>query len=117
VTADCLFCRIVNSDEPSDRIAASEHVVAFRDKFPRAPVHVLIATRKHFPSAHALRDEHAVLLADAFALARRVADAEGIANGYRIATNIGSQGGQAIQHLHFHVLGGKQLGFVDGANE
>lgn len=117
MTADCLFCRIVEGEEPSDRIATSEHVVAFRDKFPRAPVHVLIATRRHLSSAHALGDEHASLLADAFALARRVADAEGIASGYRIATNIGTQGGQAIPHLHFHVLGGKQLGFVDGANE
>jgi histidine triad (HIT) family protein len=92
-----------------------ERVIAFRDKFPRAPVHVLVVPREHIPSAHQLTDTHTDLLGHCFAVARQVADAEGIADGYRVATNIGREGGQAVPHLHFHVLGGKQLGFVDGS--
>ncbi len=116
MTADCLFCRIVTGDEPAEIVGESDRVIAFRDKFPRAPVHVLVASREHIPSAHALGEEHAQLLTDAFRVARQIADGEQIADGYRIATNVGSRGGQAIPHLHFHVVGGKQLGFVDGTD-
>lgn len=111
----CLFCGIVAGDEPADVVAEDEQLVAFRDKFPRAPVHVLVTPRRHVASAHELGDDDAGLLAGAFAMARRVAEQEGIADGYRVVTNIGEGGGQAISHLHFHVLGGKQLGHVDGA--
>ncbi|MBW3577176.1 MAG: HIT domain-containing protein [Actinobacteria bacterium] len=114
MTAECVFCRIVAGDEDADMVAQDEHVVAFRDKFPRAPVHVLVTTRQHIASAHELGDEHIDQLSAAFGMARRVAEQEGIADGYRIATNIGTRGGQAIPHLHFHVVGGKQLGHVDG---
>lgn len=111
---DCLFCRIVSGDEDAELVTAADDVVAFRDKFPRAPVHLLVVTRRHIGSAHEL-DPDDQLLAACFRTAQQVADSEGIADGYRIATNIGSRGGQAIPHLHFHVLGGKQLGHVDGA--
>lgn len=110
---DCLFCRIIDGDEPSETVAEDDRVVAFRDKFPRAPVHVLVCSREHIDSAHDLTDDHDELLAACFAMARRVADAEGIADGYRVATNVGSRGGQAIPHLHFHVLGGRQLAHID----
>ena len=109
---DCLFCRIAAGDEPSEEVASDDRIVAFRDKFPRAPVHVLIAPREHIDSAHALTDEHADLLSACFRMARQVAVDEGIADGYRVVTNIGARGGQAIPHLHFHVLGGEQLGHI-----
>lgn len=113
----CLFCRIVAGDEDAEMVADSDQVVAFRDIFPRAPVHVLVVPREHLDSAHALTDDHGPLLQACFAMARQVAEQEGIADGYRIVTNIGRRGGQAIFHLHFHVLGGKQLGFVDGVTD
>lgn len=111
---DCLFCRIVSGDESAELVTETDDLVAFRDKFPRAPVHVLVVPRRHIPSAHDL-DPQDPLLTECFRVAQEVADGEGISDGYRIATNIGSRGGQAIPHLHFHVLGGKQLGYVDGA--
>lgn len=111
---DCLFCRIVAGDEPADMVAREDDLVVFHDKFPRAPVHLLVVPREHLPSAHALGEAHDALLGRCFATARKVAEQHGIADGYRVATNVGRGGGQAIFHLHFHVLGGKQLGFVDG---
>lgn len=108
---DCLFCKIVAGELPSDRVAEIPGIVAFRDIHPRAPVHVLVVPEEHIPSAHHLEDDG--LLARCFALARQVAVQEGISEGYRIATNVGTRGGQAIPHLHLHVLGGRQLAHID----
>jgi histidine triad (HIT) family protein len=113
---ECLFCSIVAGDAPSEPVASGDGVIAFRDIFPRAPVHVLVVPHEHIDSAHDLTDAHADLLARCYALARQVAEAEGIADGYRVTTNIGSRGGQAIAHLHFHVLGGRQLGHIDSGD-
>jgi histidine triad (HIT) family protein len=110
---DCLFCSIIAGDSPSDRVAADEGIVAFRDIAPRAPVHVLVVPHEHIDSAHALTDGHDELLGRCFRMVRRVAEQEGVADGYRVTTNIGRKGGQAIPHLHFHVLGGRQLGHID----
>ncbi|HEX6195601.1 MAG TPA: HIT domain-containing protein [Jiangellaceae bacterium] len=110
---DCLFCSIVAGDAPSEQVAAGDGVIAIRDIYPRAPVHVLIIPHEHIDSAHELTADHADLLSRCFALARDVADAEGTADGYRVTTNVGSRGGQAIKHLHFHVLGGRQLRHID----
>ena len=111
----CLFCRIVAGEEPADFVYQDEDLVVFKDKFPRAPVHLLVVPRDHISSAHELNGKHRDLLWSCFRAAQQVASEAGIEDGYRIATNIGPKGGQAIPHLHFHVLGGKQLGHVDGA--
>jgi histidine triad (HIT) family protein len=113
VSSDCLFCRIVAGDEPAEVLGRDEGVVAIRDIFPRAPFHALVITEAHLESAHDLGDADADLLNAAFRLARRVAEEGDTAGGYRIATNVGTLGGQAIPHLHLHVLGGRQLGHVD----
>jgi histidine triad (HIT) family protein len=115
--ADCLFCAIAAGDEPSERLAEDDGIIAIKDKFPQAPVHVLVMPVEHIGSAHDLDvpGKHSDLLARCIDLAQRVATDQGIADGYRIATNIGKRGGQAIPHLHFHVLGGRQLGHVDDA--
>lgn len=114
---DCLFCRIAAGDEPADVVVDDDDLIVFHDKFPRAPVHLLVVPRTHLDSAHDLTPEHTELLARCFAAARTVAEQHDIADGYRVVTNIGRSGGQAIFHLHFHVLGGKQLGFVDGGEQ
>lgn len=116
MAADCLFCRIVAGKEPSERVGADDGVIAIRDLFPRAPVHVLIIPEQHLASAHELTDAHGDLLSSCFRLARRVADDLGIAGGYRVTTNVGTGGGQAIPHLHFHVLGGRQLAHIDSGD-
>lgn len=110
----CLFCAIIAGDEPAEFLAEEDDVVAFEDKYPRAPVHVLVVPKPHLPSAHDLTADQSGLLWSCFDLAQRIAADQGIAHGYRIATNVGPEGGQAVPHLHLHVLGGKQLGHVDG---
>ncbi len=114
--SDCLFCRITSGEAPADVVLREDGIVAFRDIYPRAPVHVLVVPERHLESAHVLTDGDADLLASCFRTARRVAESEGIADGYRVATNIGTGGGQAIPHLHFHVLGGRQLGHIDSGD-
>ncbi|MFA9432116.1 histidine triad nucleotide-binding protein [Egicoccus sp. AB-alg2] len=113
---DCLFCRIVAGEIPSERVADADGIVAIRDISPRAPVHVLVIPERHVDSAHDLGPDDAGLLADCFAMCARVAEQEGIADGYRITTNVGELGGQSIAHLHFHVLGGRQLGHIDSGS-
>ncbi len=115
MTASCLFCRIAAGEESTEVVAETQEIVAFRDDSPRAPVHVLVIPREHIASAHQLGEEHKDLVMGCFLVAQRIAEQEGVAEGYRIATNVGSGGGQTIPHLHFHVLGGKPLGAVDGA--
>lgn len=116
MAVDCLFCRIVAGEAPSERVGADDGVIAIRDLFPRAPVHVLIIPEQHLDSAHDLTDADGDLLSACFRLARRVADDLGIAAGYRVTTNVGTGGGQAIPHLHFHVLGGRQLAHIDSGD-
>lgn len=110
---DCLFCRIVAGDAPAEVVGRDDGVVAIRDIYPRAPFHVLVLTEEHVRSADELTDDHAELLSNAFRLARKVAADGDTADGYRITTNVGARGGQAIEHLHFHVLGGRQLSHID----
>jgi histidine triad (HIT) family protein len=113
---DCLFCKIVRGELPSETVATTEGIVAFRDIAPRAPVHVLVVPERHVPSVDDLTEDDADLLSACFAMTRRVAREEGVETGYRVATNVGSRGGQAIEHLHFHVLGGRQLGHIDSGS-
>jgi histidine triad (HIT) family protein len=113
MSSDCLFCSIIAGDTPSTKVAEGDGVLAIRDIYPRAPVHVLVIPHQHLASAHELGAEQSDLLGRCFALASEVAEAEGTADGYRITTNVGTKGGQAIPHLHFHVIGGRQLGHID----
>ncbi len=113
---DCLFCRIIAGEEPAEFVYQADDVVAFRDIFPQAPVHVLVVPRRHLRSAHELSDA-GELLDRVFFVAREVAEQEAIADGYRVATNVGAKGGQVIGHLHFHVLGGRQLGGIDSGGK
>jgi histidine triad (HIT) family protein len=115
---DCLFCRIVAGEIPSERVTEAPGLVAIRDITPRAPVHVLVIPERHVASAHALTDDagDVELLASCYRLAREVARLEGMEDGYRITTNVGERGGQSIPHLHFHVLGGRQLGHIDSGS-
>jgi histidine triad (HIT) family protein len=112
---DCLFCRIVAGEIPSDRILEEETLVAFRDIAPRAPTHVLVVPHEHIPSANDLTEDDDALLGDLFAAARRIASGEGIADaGYRLVVNVGQWGGQSVDHLHLHVLGGRAMTWPPG---
>jgi histidine triad (HIT) family protein len=113
-TTDCLFCRIVAGDVPSDRVYDDHDVVAFRDIDPQAPTHVLVVPRRHIADAHALTGADDALLGRLFAASRRVADDAGLAGGYRVVTNVGAEAGQSVFHLHLHVLGGRPMSWPPG---
>ena len=106
---NCLFCKIVAGDIPSAKVYENEYVYAFRDIAPLAPTHVLVVPKEHIDSAADINAANSVLVAKCFEAVAEIAKAEGLDNGYRVITNIGEDGGQAVKHLHFHILGGKKL--------
>jgi histidine triad (HIT) family protein len=106
--ADCLFCRIAAGEIPADRVFEDETVVVFRDINPRAPTHVLAIPRRHIASAADLTDADGDLLAALFGALRHVANEAGL-KGYRIVSNVGTESGQSVFHLHFHLLGGRTM--------
>ena len=112
---ECLFCAIADGDIPSDQVHADDLVVAFRDIAPRAPVHVLVIPRRHIASAADLTDADAGVVGRLFTVAAEVARSEGIAeSGYRVTTNVGRDGGQTVDHLHLHVMGGRAFTWPPG---
>ena len=112
---DCLFCRIVAGELPSTRVHDDEQVIAIRDIAPRAPTHILILPREHIPSALDLNVSHGPLLGRIFGVAADLARSEGIADqGYRVVTNVGRWGGQTVDHLHFHLMGGRSFDWPPG---
>jgi histidine triad (HIT) family protein len=114
VTDRCLFCRIVDREMDADIVAESADLLAFRDIAPAAPTHVLVVSKRHIASASELGPEDAGLLAEIFELMATIARDEGLERGHRIVTNIGSEGGQSVDHLHFHVIGGRPMGWPPG---
>jgi len=111
----CVFCRIVDGDEPAQILYASDSVMAFRDIAPQAPVHVQLIPKEHLTSIAEVEEHHGGVLADLFLAGRQVARAEGIDDaGWRLVTNVGREGGQHVFHLHFHLLGGRQMGWPPG---
>ena len=106
---DCIFCKIIAGDIPSAKVYEDEMVYAFRDINPMAPVHVLIVPKCHLASADEVSADNSAYVARIFEVIPTIAKAEGLANGYRVVTNCGEHGCQSVKHLHFHLLGGKQL--------
>ena len=106
---DCLFCKIIAGDIPSKKVYENEHVYAFRDINPQAPVHVLVVPRAHICCTDAINTENSAYVARIFEAIPAIAKAEGLKNGYRVITNCGEDACQTVKHLHFHVLGGKKL--------
>lgn len=105
---DCIFCKISRNEIPSSKIYEDDEILAFKDIHPRAPVHFLIIPKMHLESlAHATEDEDR-LLGKMLGLARKLALQEGCKNGFRVVINTGRDGGQEVNHLHIHVMGGPQ---------
>ncbi|GJM45632.1 MAG: histidine triad nucleotide-binding protein [Gemmatimonadota bacterium] len=110
----CVFCDIVEGKIPA-KIAHEDHLaVAFHDVSPKAPVHVLVIPREHVADLDAATPSQELLLGHLLLLAREVADREGLGNGYRVVINRGADGGQTVDHLHLHVLGGRPLSWPPG---
>ncbi|MBN1230916.1 MAG: histidine triad nucleotide-binding protein [Anaerolineales bacterium] len=109
--SDCIFCKIIAGEIPSEMVYEDDLIVAFRDINPAAPVHVLIVPREHIQDNNAYREEmHGVQLTRMFTVVQKVTQQEGIAeSGYRLVFNTGPDSGQLVPHLHLHVLGGQKL--------
>jgi histidine triad (HIT) family protein len=112
---ECLFCRIVSGGVPASRVLESPGTLSFRDISPQAPTHVLVIPKDHYPDLAALAAADGRLLAELLSQAAEVARAEGISgSGYRVVFNTGDDAGQAVPHVHAHVLGGRALGWPPG---
>ena len=105
----CIFCKIAAGEIPSTKVYEDEQILAFRDIAPQAPTHILVIPKTHIPSVAAITGENSGLVAHIFEVIARVAEAEGLANGYRVVSNCGPDAGQTVHHLHFHILGGREL--------
>lgn len=114
--ADCLFCKVVAGEIPATIVKRTAEAVAFRDIDPRAPTHVLVIPTRHIPAVRdADDDESQRIVGRVLALAAQVASEQGLdAAGYRLVTNTGKDAGQSVDHLHFHLLGGRKLGWPPG---
>ena len=106
---DCIFCKIINGEIPSQLVYEDEAVYAFRDVAPQAPVHILVVPKEHIASVSDLRAENSHLAAKCLESIAKLAESEGLSSGYRIISNTGPDAGQTVFHLHFHLLGGKPL--------
>ena len=106
---NCLFCKIVKGDIPSTKVYEDEKVLAFRDIAPMAPTHILVIPKLHIGSVAEVTEENAEIVAHIFTVIPKIAEAEGLRNGYRVVSNCGPDAGQTVHHLHFHILGGKKL--------
>lgn len=106
---DCLFCKIIRGEIPSSRVYEDDLVFAFRDIAPQAPTHILVIPKTHIPGCNGVTEENSALVAHIFEVIPKIAAAEGLTGGYRVVSNCGEDAGQTVPHLHFHILGGKQL--------
>ena len=110
---DCIFCKIIEGELPSDIVYRDEKVIAFRDINPIAPIHLLIIPRKHIPSIRDLTDDDLPLQGHMTVVANKLAEDEGIADaGYRLVINCGDEAGQTVHHIHMHLLGGRTLSWT-----
>jgi len=114
-STECIFCRIAAGEIPAQVVREDEHTIAFRDINPQAPTHVLVIPKRHVPAVDALDDQDAELIGRVVLAARLVARQEGIArSGYRLVMNNGPAAGQTVDHVHMHVLGGRQMDWPPG---
>jgi len=112
---DCLFCKIGKKEIPTQLLFENKDVIAFRDIAPQAPVHILIIPKRHIPGMNDVSVEDEAVLGQIQTIARELAAKEKISgDGYRLVMNCGKNGGQAVSHLHYHLLGGRKFNWPPG---
>lgn len=113
--SDCLFCKIIAGEIPSDKVYENDNIFAFRDINPAAPTHILIIPKEHIATTNDLDESHKTIIGEIVLTAKQLAEDEGIAeSGYRTVFNCNKDGGQAVYHIHLHLLGGRQMGWPPG---
>ena len=111
---DCIFCKIVSGEIPSNKAYEDDKVLAFYDLEPQAPVHILIIPKEHIASAAEINESNSSVVAHIFEVAAKLAKEKGLDNGFRIVSNAGESAGQSVKHLHFHLMGGRDFGWPAG---
>ena len=106
---NCIFCKIIAGAIPSTKVYEDETILAFRDIAPQAPTHILVVPKAHIEDCNGINAENSAVIAHIFEVIPEIAKAEGLVNGYRVASNTGADSGQTVPHLHFHILGGKAM--------
>lgn len=106
---DCLFCKIVAGDIPSTKVFEDDLVLAFRDIAPQAPTHILVIPKVHITSVADITADNSAVVRHIFEVIPGIAEKEGLSSGFRVVSNCGADAGQTVNHLHFHILGGKTL--------
>ena len=112
--SDCLFCKIIAGEIPSNKVYEDELCYAFYDIAPQAPTHFLVVPKAHIQSVTAITPENSAVVAHVFEVIALLSQELGLENGYRVVTNCGKDGGQSVGHLHFHVLGKRSLAWPPG---
>ena len=111
---DCIFCKIINNEVPSDKIYEDEQVLAFNDTNPQAPVHFLVIPKKHIENIREVSKDDLQIISHIFDVIQNISDTLNLNDGLRIVNNCGENGGQTVNHLHFHVLAKRALGWPPG---
>ena len=107
---NCLFCKIIKGEIPSNKVYEDDEILAFKDINPQAPVHILVIPKKHISCAKDIKPEDEALIGKMFTVINKIATDFKLENGFRIVNNCGEDGGQEVMHLHFHILAGRKLG-------
>lgn len=106
----CIFCKIANKEIPSEPVFENDNIIAINDLNPQAPVHILVMPKSHISSMNEINGENSFIVAEIFEAIKTIVEISGIKeSGYRVICNCGDDGCQSVQHLHFHILGGKKL--------
>lgn len=106
---NCLFCKIIKGEIPSTKVYEDDKILAFRDINPQAPTHILVIPKEHIGGADEINESNSAVVSHIFVKIAEIAKNEGLANGYRVVSNVGEDGGQTVRHLHFHIIGGAKL--------
>ncbi|MFA5637293.1 MAG: histidine triad nucleotide-binding protein [Anaerovoracaceae bacterium] len=112
--SDCIFCKIVDKEIPADIVYEDDRIMAFKDLIPQAPVHVLIITKKHIPSLNDLENDDLELMGYLMMKVKEISEVLGLDNGYRLVNNYKEDGMQTVDHVHFHLLGKRKMGWPPG---
>lgn len=109
----CIFCKVVNKEAPAQIVHEDELILAFKDIFPKAPVHILIVPKKHIETLDHIEAADKDLIGELFIAAKKIAKEQGVSEtGYRLIFNVGPDAGQTVDHLHLHLLGGGKMPFA-----